>query len=92
MNKKRLMKFLRTSKALSEEDNVVYAEKAFVINQVMNHVLFSELSESEALKLLTLVHKYVHNKIGLSFKDNNIIVEFFDEEKETIDDVLASSL
>jgi len=92
MNKKRLMKFLRTSKALPEVDNVVYAEKAFVINQVMNHVLFSELSESEAIKLLTLVHKYVHNEIGLSFKDNNIIVEFFDEKEETVDDVLASSL
>ena len=62
MNKKRLMKFLRTSKAMSEEDNVVYA------------------------------HKYVHNEIGLSFKDNNIIVEVFDEEEETVDDVLASSL
>ena len=92
MNKQRLMKFLRTSKALSEIENVVYAEKAFVINQVMNHVLFSELTEAEALKLLTLVHKFIHNEIGLSFKDNNIIVEVFDEEEETVDDVLASSL
>ena len=92
MNKQRLMKFLRTSKVLPQVDNVIFAEKAFVINQVMNHVLVAQLSETEAIKLLTLVHKYVHNEIGLSFKDNNIIVEFFDEEKETIDDVLASSL
>ena len=86
------MKFLRTSKVLPQVDNVIFAEKAFVINQVMNHVLVAQLSETEAIKLLTLVHKYVHNEIGLSFKDNNIIVEFFDEEEETVDDVLASSL
>jgi hypothetical protein len=92
MNKKTLMKFLRTSKVLPQVDNVIFAEKAFVINQVMNHVLVAQLSETEAIKLLTLVHKYVHNEIGLSFKDNNIIVEFFDEEEETVDDVLASSL
>ena len=36
MNKQRLMKFLRTSKALSEIENVVYAEKAFVINKTLN--------------------------------------------------------
>jgi hypothetical protein len=92
MNKKTLMKFLHSSKVLSKEDNVVYAEKAFVINQVMNYVLVSKLSETEIIKVLTLVHKYVHNEIALSFKDNNLTVEFFDEEEEAVDDVLASSL
>jgi|TARA_R110000824_G_scaffold291152_2_gene479668 hypothetical protein len=92
MNKKTLMKFLRTSKVLSKVDNVVYAEKAFVINQVMNYVLVSKLSETEVIKVLTLVNKYVHNELTLSFKNNNLAVEFFDEEKEIDDDILASSL
>tara|TARA_R110000782_G_scaffold195033_1_gene284600 strand:- start:1307 stop:1585 length:279 start_codon:yes stop_codon:yes gene_type:complete len=92
MNKKTLMTFLQASKVLVKVDNIVYAEKAFVINQVMKHVLVSKLSETETIKLLTLVHKYVQNELALSFKNNNLIVEFFDEEEKTVDDVLASSL
>tara|TARA_R110002020_G_scaffold58247_2_gene159693 strand:- start:300 stop:575 length:276 start_codon:yes stop_codon:yes gene_type:complete len=91
MNKKTLMRFLRQTNALSQEDNVYYAEKAFIINQVMNFVISNKLTEEKLIKILTLVNKYVNNEIVLSFQDGKIIMEFIDEEEEN-DDILANSL
>ena len=85
------MKFLRTTKAVAEVDNVVYAKKAFVINQVMRHLSKEELPEDQLIKVLTLVNKYVNDEIILFFQDDSIIVEFTDE-KEDPNDVLANSL
>ena len=92
MNKKTLMKFLRTAKALTEDDNIVYAEKAFVINQVMQHLAAKKLPDDQLIKVLALVNKYINNEVTLFFRDDNIIVEFMDEEEEITDDVLANSL
>tara|TARA_R110001583_G_scaffold53210_4_gene164377 strand:- start:436 stop:711 length:276 start_codon:yes stop_codon:yes gene_type:complete len=91
MNKKTLMKFLRTTEALTEKDNIVYAEKAFVINQVMQHIAEKNLADNQLIKVLALVNKYINNEVTLFFRDDNIIVEFMDEEEIT-DDVLANSL
>ena len=92
MNKKTLMKFLRSTKAVAEVDNIVYAEKAFVINQIMRFLGKKKLPEDQFIKVLALVNKYVNDEITLFFQDDNIIVEFLDEEEEIANDVLANSL
>ena len=91
MKKISLMNFLRETNSLRVEDNVVFAEKAFIINQVMNTISDKEIPEESIVKLLTLVNKYVKNEVNISFNDGKLTVEFNHGKEESEDDLLASS-
>ena len=91
MKKISLMNFLRETNSLRVEDNVVFAEKAFIINQVMNTISDKEIPEESIVKLLTLVNKYVKNEVNISFINGKLTVEFNHGKEESEDDLLASS-
>ena len=85
------MNFLRETNSLRVDENVVFAEKAFIINQVMNTISDKEIPEESIVKLLTLVNKYVKNEVNISFNDGKLTVEFNHGKEESEDDLLASS-
>tara|TARA_A100001515_G_scaffold136049_1_gene127418 strand:+ start:1429 stop:1710 length:282 start_codon:yes stop_codon:yes gene_type:complete len=91
MKKISLMNFLRETNSLRVDENVVFAEKAFIINQVMNTISDKEIPEESIVKLLTLVNKYVKNEVNISFNDGKLTVEFNHGKEESEDDLLASS-
>ena len=91
MKKQSLMNFLCETNSLHAEGNVVFAEKAFVVNRVMNTIREKDLPEESIVKLLTLVNKYVKNEVNIHFQDGKLTVEFNNGKEESKDDLLASS-
>ena len=91
MKKISLMNFLRETNSLRVDENVVIAEKAIIINQVMHTISDKEIPEESIVKLLTLVNKYVKNEVNISFNDGKLTVEFNHGKEESEDDLLASS-
>ena len=92
MKKISLMNFLRETNSLRVDENVVFAEKAFIINQVMNTISDKEIPEESIVKLLTLVNKYVKNEVNIHFQNGKLTVEFNNGKEESKDDLLASSV
>lgn len=91
MNKKTLLKFLRETEALVVDENLYVAEKAFVINQIMNHIQEKKPKQEDIIKLLTLVNKYVRNELLLYFEKGKLTVELINEEEDK-HDILASTI
>lgn len=89
MKRKTLLNFLRETKASSVEENLYLAHKAFVINQIINHIQEKKLPENDIIKLLTLINKYVKNEMLLYFENGKLTVELINEENDY--DLLAST-
>jgi hypothetical protein len=69
---------LKDKRCLYDEDNILYCEKLFIVNSIMNQVYDKvakgEMSVSEMKKYLRYVNKYLDGELSLFWKDNNLMV------------------
>lgn len=69
------------------EDNVVYAEKLFIINTVINYVFKErdrDITSKRLLKYGEIITRYLNNEIDIYWKDDKLFVkELMQGERST---------
>lgn len=78
---KKIIRNLFTKYAIIQ-DNVVYAEKLFIINTVINYIFKDE--DYRTIKKTTLLHygelinKFIKNEVDIYWEDDKLFVEELD--------------
>ena len=62
-----------------KEDNVVFAEKLFIINSVINYLFkdkyYSDIDKNMILDYGELINKYLKGEVDIFWKDGTLMVE-----------------
>lgn len=85
-DKKAVLNWLFDENAISVEENVLYAEKAFFVSTVVSwcaeQVKKGNMSTTQVNQCMKLLRKFLRGKIELCWKDGTIIIP--DKDKKEV--------
>ena len=72
-----VQELLEDKRCLYSEDNILYCEKLFIVNKVMNHIYDkitnNELDPREMRKYLLYINKYLDDKVDLLWLNGKLV-------------------
>jgi hypothetical protein len=66
-------------KHATKMDNVVYAEKLFIINTIVNYLFrdkhYTEIDKKELMEYGEVINKFLKNEVDIFWKDGKLMVQ-----------------
>ena len=81
MNLKDPKKIIRNlfDKHAKKKDNVVFAEKLFIINSVINYIFkdkyYTEIDKVKLIEYGEIINRYLRDEVDIYWKDDTLMVE-----------------
>lgn len=66
-------------KSITREDNIIYIEKLFIINTVINYLFkdktYREIDQFQIARYGEIINRYLLNEVDIFWKDSKLMVE-----------------